>query len=153
MPIQIDEALRRLEQLTVQIIEKQRELADLEAQRDHARSVVRALALGQDSEPHLEEDFIEGSATPGEREAAEAIRQAGITADRRWLAARLKISQDAAAIRLARAAAKGLIHRRGRGLYFAPPPKDGPATPITVELGREPSADLPPIPLGEEGPM
>lgn len=58
--------------------------------------------------------------TAGERETAEIVRAAGRTVDKVWLAQRLNITEEAATIRLSRAAQKQLLVRTGRGLYFAP---------------------------------
>jgi hypothetical protein len=84
--------------------------------------------------------------TPGEREAADVIRAAGITADKTWLAKRLGCTEDAATIRLARAAQKGLLVRTGRGLYYAPP-VPGEAG-VKVGLGAEAAVEVPEQPLG-----
>ena len=91
--------------------------------------------------------FSDDPPTPGERETAEVVRAAGITANKAWLAQKLECSEEAAAIRLARAAAKGLLVRTGRGLYHAAPSQVPPDA--TVKLGEAPSEDPARVPLGE----
>jgi len=133
---------------------KRQELAELEGQREQARRVVRNLALGQGGPQDFQLLFFpEAKLTPGEVEAVDQVRTAKVLpVDRDWLAKRLDISKDAAAIRLARAAAKGFLVREKRGLY-RPAPVNTPRPVPPVEMDEEPTFDVTDVSLGEEAPV
>jgi hypothetical protein len=150
-----DDLIHRLEKLALEISAKQRELADLEGRRAQIRARIRALsaaapgAMEQQPLPVLPVVSSKGKPTAGEIYVARLVRECRSTVGREWLRAKLGCSLDAASIKLARAAAKGLLVRVQRGLYVAPflPDQEEYAT---VAVGEEPSSGIPRVPFGAE---
>src|SRR5882762_4781801 len=106
----IESLLQRLERLSATIKERELELVRLERERQEVRTIIRAAAGSQNSDDDtLDFGARKKEPTPSERQTVEAIRAVELVVDRTWVAKRFNISLDAAAIRLARCYAKGLL--------------------------------------------
>jgi predicted transcriptional regulator of viral defense system len=68
---------------------------------------------------------------------------------RGWLSDKLGCSLDAASIKLARMAQKGLIRRVAKGAYIAPAMPTAEEY-VTVPIGEELADEPKPVPLGAE---
>ncbi|HEY6912728.1 MAG TPA: hypothetical protein VI356_25330 [Myxococcales bacterium] len=126
-PTQFDALMRRLERVLNTIQELKYETRELEWERDALKKMLRGYASGSPPQEQVDIDHLFPSSrkrsvglSDAIKEAVEAVRDSQRTVDPEWLAAKLKIGRDAAAIRLVRAHQAGLLSRPARGKYFFP---------------------------------
>ena len=143
-----DKLMRQFEECTEQIVHLRHQIAYLDGVRNDIRKKIRALSrgespIGKPGSPALLVP-VRSVGSAALRETAAAVEGLGEQVNAERLSQALKITPDAARLRLARAAKEGLIVRTTLGHYRAPD-----RTQASVPRGINPAQSEEDIPLGE----